>query len=739
MKNDFQIFYRKENRYLFEKRIKMSLSCKAILKSGARIGQPCGARLKSKSDRDALDVFCGRHQKNVHVDKNTMRELLGMQTVEEVKVEEPVIESYVSEPPTIVIEPVEEPIGCRAILKSGSRAGHPCGARLEVESNISIGLCGRHLKYENCPEKMPLQRRPRKKPEPESQPEPEPEPVGGVVGEPRFLCDEFCSKTIPLFEYQKEAIEKMENIEKTKTIKTTYNELNGSEVEITTDFAIFANEIGSGKTLTTLGLIARDKLKIEDSSTERYLHVPMRTDDISFSIKLSKKYEKVIDSTLVVSSNAVIAHWEKELEKTTLSSFVIGTRADIATSKLMNLTRHKCDVILCTATMFKDFCGVYGDAFWKRVIIDEADSIDAPGMSRISAGFTWLITATPKHLGRSQKRSWFAMTFFNYQSANLRKWLTVKTEARMNLDEPTVHNHRYMVNRIAEAIAPHVDASVIAMIEAGNVEEAVKKLGGESSSESLVDLVCGKYQKSLKDAKRQLSLKVNPENERLREHETKWNGRIAELETKIADLTARVGNSVSEAECIVCRDTVTAPVLVTCCQHLMCAECIVRWMQRNPSCPLCRVKAGDFALIHLTQSKKEADKKQEKENKSEARPKQEIIAEIVKENPRAKVLIFSEHDATWKTVAKYLDDAAIKYATFNGSKVTKAKRLREFEAGAFPVMFINSRANGAGIHLPYVSDVIIYHDMPQDITNQAIGRGQRLGRTSRLNIHYFKN
>ena len=41
------------------------------------------------------------------------------------------------------------------------------------------------------------------------------------------------------------------------------------------------------------------------------------------------------------------------------------------------------------------------------------------------------------------------------------------------------------------------------------------------------------------------------------------------------------------------------------------------------------------------------------------------------------------------------------------------------------------------MNLEMTTDIIIFHKMNDELEKQVIGRGQRLGRTSQLNVHYL--
>jgi SNF2 family DNA or RNA helicase len=60
--------------------------------------------------------------------------------------------------------------------------------------------------------------------------------------------------------------------------------------------------------------------------------------------------------------------------------------------------------------------------------------------------------------------------------------------------------------------------------------------------------------------------------------------------------------------------------------------------------------------------------------------------------------------------------------------------LDRFKKGITKIILLNTQYAGSGIEINYATDVIIFHSMGLD-KQQAIGRAQRVGRTSILNIH----
>ena len=63
-----------------------------------------------------------------------------------------------------------------------------------------------------------------------------------------------------------------------------------------------------------------------------------------------------------------------------------------------------------------------------------------------------------------------------------------------------------------------------------------------------------------------------------------------------------------------------------------------------------------------------------------------------------------------------------------GQKRTRDIKIEKYKNGLCPVLFLNSNFNGAGINLQETTDIIFYHEMPNDNREQNIGRAMRVGK-----------
>jgi len=106
-----------------------------------------------------------------------------------------------------------------------------------------------------------------------------------------------------------------------------------------------------------------------------------------------------------------------------------------------------------------------------------------------------------------------------------------------------------------------------------------------------------------------------------------------------------------------------------------------------------------------------------------------------------KVLVFANHNETLNNVEEFLVAQGIDFMRLGGTFRDKADTVDKFRTYG-TVLLINSQQNCAGINLEFCSDIVFYHKIQDtNVSSQVVGRGQRLGRTCNLRLHYlcYKN
>tara|TARA_B100001093_G_C26036082_1_gene680111 strand:- start:25 stop:537 length:513 start_codon:yes stop_codon:yes gene_type:complete len=150
-------------------------------------------------------------------------------------------------------------------------------------------------------------------------------------------------------------------------------------------------------------------------------------------------------------------------------------------------------------------------------------------------------------------------------------------------------------------------------------------------------------------------------------------------------------------------------------------------------CPHCRApnrQISNVTLIDNTFNTK-------KEETNGLPKKEDELIRLIKNKPDGRFLVFSEYNNTFNNIVNKLKNNSIVYNKLSGSSGRVTNIIKDFTSNKVNVLLLNAKNYGSGLNLQMTTDIIIYHKMSSDLENQVIGRGQRLGRTEALNVHYL--
>jgi SNF2 family DNA or RNA helicase len=275
---------------------------------------------------------------------------------------------------------------------------------------------------------------------------------------------------------------------------------------------------------------------------------------------------------------------------------------------------------------------------------------------------------------------------------------------------------------------------------------AIDKIDCEkvSTNENLVELVTRDIAKNLHNAELELNMKLSvvfSSKKAKEESIARSEEKVMELRSKIDNIKQKV---LEEDLCPVCYDEITNTTLVPCCNTKYCLECITMCSNTgNTACPFCRTKFSMNDLVILMDdechSNKGGSKKPIMKDKIFALRK--VIENAkTREDPNFKLLIFADYDASFDNLLSVLNDARLKHFTIKGTSSTICKNIANYKStdpenpDKIDVLLLNSNHCGSGINLENTTDLVMYHDMTDSKITQIIGRAQRPGRTSQLNI-----
>ena len=278
-----------------------------------------------------------------------------------------------------------------------------------------------------------------------------------------------------LYKHQLAAIYKLEQLELVKKIKNTYRYID-------TDIGIFSDITGYGKTSSMIGVIVRDKMTWDLSNN--YIHTSLHSMVGDGRIKLYQdtEYQK-INCTLIIANQSIIRQWSDEFKLTDLKVEMVTTKL-----RCSKIDPEDYDVVLCSPTMYNRYTDLNRQYAWKRIIFDEPTHTKIPAMNIVYSSFVWFITATPYLLlDRNYSRCDNVLSnLFNSSTPDIIfSNIIVKNPndfVKLSCKLPDImHEYYTCYEPIVNIVNGFINSNIITMIKAGDIQNAVKSLGGKET------------------------------------------------------------------------------------------------------------------------------------------------------------------------------------------------------------------------------------------------------------------
>lgn len=526
--------------------------------------------------------------------------------------------------------------------------------------------------------------------------------------------------TLELNEQQRRSVDNMKKLERSGMVSHPDDECR----VLYTRLGINGNATGSGKTRAMIALIE----ELYDEREKRDI-----TQVTSFGTHMHEEFKHELEYkpiTVILANGSIRGQWVTELSASNMLRFKRIDNVRVLDSTDIDTL----DVILVNPTVYKRLMDM--NIHWLRFIYDEVDSFSIPRIIPLEASFTWFVTATWPCLqkftvssGRRIRTGLYRML----HGIELARIVVIDNEPLQD-DIPPIeyimHQFRPYTS-LVQTVHDQIDSNIFIQIDAGDVRGAMTALGGECSSETLVDIVRRRITTSLEYARFQLNRGTNNEL---------WSSRVQTLETDLQVVTNRFDQFLMHEHCSICTEHFNNPSL-TPCQHVYCLECIVTWLRQSTTCPQCRARVEPSSLVTLVtqeQSQRQEDEDNEQHvERTDTNSRMDILERILVTNrqPDQRIIVFSEHDAAFDRLMHVLIPDS--FSVLQGHSTTREIMLDAYKTGQKPILLLNSRTNGAGIDLPMTTDIILLHHMNDFIREQSIGRGQRLGRETPLRVHEF--
>jgi hypothetical protein len=522
---------------------------------------------------------------------------------------------------------------------------------------------------------------------------------------------------------------------------------------IKSSIGVIADPVGSGKSYVILGLFSNPYIK---NKKKELLY---RSNLFSLYNNIENEYIYKNINILIIPHN-IFHQWKEYIKNTTLQVKYIKIKKDLEKIKFDNE-----NLILVSSSIYNQFATLVNNNKYKfsRVVYDEADSIKIPACKEIKANFYWFVTSSVQNLLMPNGTYFFRQydsniitginhtgfiknTFiklYNSVEHYYVKYIYLKNsdeliKESLLIPDPIIYKIICKNPKILNILNNIISNQIQRMINAGDIQNALKEIDIQRSNEqNLIKLVANDIINELENKKIDLESiqkkyykDINKKNKDIEE----INKEIKLLEDKINDINNRLNNNNIDP---ITYEEIKNKVIINCCKQSFDFESITIYITQinNPKCPMCRTNITKENLIIIDNNYLE-DKEYiiEEKNYNKEQQLDLILLNKIKEDSR--IIIFSEYNNTFEIIKTLLNKNKLEYKEVKGSADVIKNILSWYKDSekSKKILLLNAKYYGSGLNLENTTDIILYHKMDKELEKQVIGRAQRFGRTSSLNI-----
>lgn len=472
--------------------------------------------------------------------------------------------------------------------------------------------------------------------------------------------------SVALFPHQKALLQKCIALENGDVcLKDNNNE------SINTRIGIIGDKVGSGKSYVMLELACHDL-----PEKDLYRHV---LHDL-ITIKINRE-PSMYGPTVIVVHHSLMHQWKRYVE-----SYCPSRRCCFLTRKsdMETLCEIKdYDIVFLSSSMYNRFCIIYNNTFFRRVFIDEADTIQLNSAMVIHSLFYWFVTSAYHNLIKPYgdgfghwgiKHSGFIKDLFVYLQG--------------------ICEYEYS----SYIIVKNDDAQV---------------------DESCPTLPC------LKDC----VIKCRHFTTGYSKDKIITKCMEANTASSLESLTQRIESS----DCPICFDKLKDKAVLLCCSNVYCSSCLGKWLKYVHVCPTCRSpkRIEDVHIISSGLDHVSAI--------GESNTKLMNFLNLLNDAENArKIIVYSADESMFNNIIPYLVLSNVTYSYLKGTASRYECILNQFRTSKErSVLLLDDTFYACGLNLQEATDIVFFYKFDNEIEKKIIGSAQRLGRTTELRVWYF--
>lgn len=520
-------------------------------------------------------------------------------------------------------------------------------------------------------------------------------------------------------------------------------------VVVKTRIGIIGDACGSGKSFCVMALLVDTMERDDDIIYQSYCRN-------KFTIELLNLKNK-IKTKLLLIPHSLLSQWTGYLRhiKNKKHAIIGKTSAlrDVISKGIASF-----DFLVVTDTFYRSLLDQVTTESLKfdRLIIDEADQIRiTPCQMEIDASFYWFVSACPnnfmyptglrlvepgsnsaiKHITGIKHTGFIRNMFFDISHTSMLHSVIVKNadvfvQTSFKLMDVIHRTIRCRSSQAINVLYGLVNKNIMNCLNADDMEAAMGFISSsrKGNETNVIGMLMEKYERQLSNIRLELDFH-NLVNHETDEVKNRAGERIEKEMEKVRNDIENVKRRLTDTQtCCICYDDIDKKAIAPCCSNAFCFKCINTWMSTNQTCPLCKhmITSDSIYVVHedslIFANQEVLDKYQNLDK---------LLQTFGADR---RVLIFSEYDTSLEKIKHVLCGCDMPFSNFKGHSASIAKTIERYSKGVIKVILANTNEFGYGMNLEMTTDIILFHRFSDDVTKQAIGRAQRSGRTTQLNV-----
>ena len=180
-----------------------------------------------------------------------------------------------------------------------------------------------------------------------------------------------------------------------------------------------------------------------------------------------------------------------------------------------------------------------------------------------------------------------------------------------------------------------------------------------------------------------------------------------------------------------------------CCKKISCNNCLKDWYLKLLSAKCLFCSKNDVLFEDFRNEKQYEEMKINEQSgiKYTKKTKLEFLDYFIKTkvyNNSCKIIFCSNYIRIFNDIKTLFQKYGVNYIELDDGNIESiSKSVHEYTHGNIKVLLLNSNLFGCGLNLQCTSDVVFLHKTDATLEKQIIGRSQRYGRNTKLNVWYL--